>query len=102
MSFVSSHMRGISEERRALAAAHGGAGAAPDISVNVINQTSGQVGAQSQLRPDGNGGFSMDLIISQVEQGMVQRARAGRSRFMRYQEQAYGLNRAAMLARGRR
>ena len=98
-AFVSDYMRSLAEERRA---AGNAAAVAPNISINVINQTNGQVEAQGQARPDGNGGFTLDILLTQVEQGLVQRAKAGRSGLMQYQEQAYGLSRAGMLARGRR
>lgn len=99
-AFVSDYMRSLAEERRA--AGNTAAGATPNISINVINQTDGQVEAQGQARSDGNGGFTLDILLTQVEQGLVQRAKAGRSGLMQYQEQAYGLSRAGMLARGRR
>lgn len=74
----------------------------PEVTVNVINQTGSQVTAQSQLTADGNGGFTMEILLTQVEQGLVSRARSGRSALMQYQEKAYGLSRAGVLARGRR
>lgn len=75
--------------------------AAPNISINVINQTGGQVDAETQARPDGNGGFTLDVLLTQVEQGLVSRAKNGRSSLMQYQEKTYGLSRANVLARGR-
>ena len=74
---------------------------APVISLNVINQTGAQVEAQGEARPDGQGGFSLDILLTQIEQGLVSRAKNGRSSLMRYQEQAYGLGRAPVIARGR-
>ena len=74
---------------------------APNISINVINQTGGQVEAETQARPDGQGGFTLDILLTQVEQGLVARAKSGRSSLMQYQEKAYGLSRASVLTRGR-
>ena len=74
---------------------------APNISINVINRTGGQVEAETQARPDGQGGFTLDILLTQVEQGLVARAKSGRSSLMQYQEKAYGLNRASVLTRGR-
>lgn len=73
----------------------------PNISINVINQTNGQVEAQSSAKPDGNGGFTLDILVTQVEQNIVSRAKAGRSPLMQYQEKAYGMSRAGVLTRGR-
>lgn len=73
----------------------------PDISVNIINQTGVQADAQTQIRSNGNGGFTLDILLAQVEQGIVSRAKSGRSALMQYQEKAYGLSRAGVLARGK-
>lgn len=75
--------------------------AAPNISIKVINQTSSQAEAEAQARPDGQGGFTLDILLTQVEQGLVARAKSGRSSLMQYQEKAYGLSRASVLTRGR-
>lgn len=75
--------------------------AAPNISIKVINQTSSQAEAEAQARPDGQGGFTLDVLLTQVEQGLVARAKSGRSSLMQYQEKAYGLSRASVLTRGR-
>lgn len=75
--------------------------AAPAISINVINQTGGQVEAQGEARPDGRGGFTLDILLTQIEQGLVSRAKNGKSSLMQYQEKAYGLSRAGVLTRGR-
>ena len=47
------------------------------------------------------GGFTLDILLTQVEQGLVARAKSGRSSLMQYQEKAYGLSRASVLTRGR-
>lgn len=74
--------------------------AVPQISINVINNSNAQV-ESGQMRQDGNGGFSMDIIVSQVEQAIVGRMRQGKSQIAQYQEKAYGMSRAGVLARGR-
>lgn len=74
--------------------------AVPQITIKVINNSNAQVEA-GQMRQDGNGGFSMDIIVSQVEQAIVGRMRQGKSQIAQYQEKAYGMSRAGVLARGR-
>lgn len=51
--------------------------AAPNISIKVINQTSSQAEAEAQARPDGQGGFTLDILLTQVEQGLVARPNPG-------------------------
>lgn len=72
----------------------------PVINLNIENNSNADVQA-GQMKQDGNGGFTMDIIISQVEQGIVGRMKQGKSQIAHYQEQAYGMNRAAVLSRGR-
>lgn len=74
---------------------------APQVNINIDNRTGAEVEAQGQARPDGNGGFTLDIMLAQVEQGLVTRAKSGKSQLFQYQETAYGLGRAAVLARGR-
>lgn len=74
--------------------------ATPQITINVINNSNAQVEA-GQMRPDGNGGFSMDIILSQLDSGLAGRMRQGKSQTMQYIEKTYGLGRAGVLARGR-
>ena len=74
---------------------------APQVNINIDNRTGADVEAQGQARPDGNGGFTLDIMLAQVEQGLVTRTKAGKSQLFQYQETAYGLGRAAVLARGR-
>lgn len=88
-------------EAKSSAPVYAAGGEAPVVNINVINHTGAQVEAQGQARPDGKGGFTLDIVLAQVEQGLVQRAKAGKSQLMQYQETAYGLGRAGVLARGR-
>lgn len=74
---------------------------APQVNINIDNRTGAEVEAQGQATPDGNGGFTLDIMLAQVEQGLVTRAKSGKSQLFQYQETAYGLGRAAVLARGR-
>lgn len=53
------------------------------------------------MRQDGSGGFTMDIILSQVDAGLAGRMRQGKSQTMQYIEKTYGLGRAGVLARGR-
>lgn len=77
-----------------------GSSSAPPVNINIINESNAQVQA-GQMRQDGNGGFTVDILVSQVEQTMVNRAKQGKSQLMDYQRQTYGLDRARVLARGR-
>ncbi len=79
--------------------AQGGA-IAPQIAVNIINNSPAQV-ESGPMKRDGNDGFSMDVIISQVEQGIVGRMKQGKSQIAQYQEKTYGMNRASVIARSR-
>lgn len=78
----------------------GSGGAMPVVNINIENNSNAQVQA-GQMKSDGNGGFSLDIIVSQVEQAMVGRAKQGKSQLMQYQEKTYGMNRAGVIARGR-
>lgn len=78
-----------------------GGNATPVVNINISNATGAEVEAQGQARPDGKGGFSLDILLSQVEQGLVARAKSGKSQLMQYQEKAYGMGRAPVIARGR-
>lgn len=79
-----------------------GAGGTSHVTVNVVNQTSTPVEAEAQATPDGNGGFDLTMILREVDRGMVGLAKSGRSSFTQMIEKSYGLNRAGVLARGRR
>lgn len=80
---------------------YAGGNATPVVNINIANATGAEVEAQGQARPDGKGGFSLDILLSQVEQGLVARAKSGKSQLMQYQEKAYGMGRAPVIARGR-
>ncbi len=96
---ISNHMDSFFEVNRQLAESR--QSETPNISVNINNQTGAQVDAQSKVTSDGNGNYSLEILLSQVEQGLVTRARSGKSQLMQYQEKTYGMNRASVLARGR-
>lgn len=72
-----------------------------DVTVNVINQTSQNVEAQTQTRQDANGGISLDIILKQVDSGMAGLARQGKSQFGAFMQKAYGLDRAGTIMQGR-
>ena len=74
---------------------------APEVTVNVINNTGQQVQAQTTAAPDGQGGLNIEVVLDQVEAGMVQRDNAGRSRFANHLDRTRGLSRAGRLYRGR-
>lgn len=73
----------------------------PEVTVNVINNTGQQVQAQTTAAPDGQGGLNIEVVLDQVEAGMVQRDNAGRSRFANHLDRTRGLSRAGRLYRGR-
>lgn len=73
----------------------------PEVTVNVINNTGEQVQAQTTAAPDGQGGLNIEVVLDQVEAGMVQRDNAGRSRFANHLDRTRGLSRAGRLYRGR-
>ena len=73
----------------------------PEVTVNVINNTGQQVQAQTTAAPDGQGGLNIEVVLDQVEAGMVQRDNAGRSRFANHLDRTRGLSRAGLLYRGR-
>lgn len=73
----------------------------PEVTVNVINNTGQQVQEQTTDAPDGQGGLNIEVVLDQVEAGMVQRDNAGRSRFANHLDRTRGLSRAGRLYRGR-
>lgn len=73
----------------------------PTVNVNIQNNAQNAEVQAGQMRPDGNGGFTMDIIVSQIEQAMVGNAKRGKSPLQQYQQQAYGMNRAGVIARGK-
>lgn len=73
----------------------------PEVTVNVINNTGQQVQEQTTAAPDGQGGLNIEVVLDQVEAGMVQRDNAGRSRFANHLDRTRGLSRAGRLYRGR-
>ena len=79
----------------------GGWNTTPVVNIKVINESGSPVAAQSEAVANGSGGFDLEVIIGQVEQGLVSRAKQGKSQLMQYQQAAYGLDRANVLARGR-
>lgn len=73
----------------------------PNVSVNIINNTGQQVQAQTETRQAVNGGLNLDVILQQVDKGMVGLAKSGKSQLANYMQKAYGLNRAGTLMQGR-
>lgn len=76
--------------------------AGSDVTVNVINNTSQPAQAQAQATPNQQGGLTIDVILDQLESGMVQRDLAGKSRFGNYLDSTRGLSRAGASYRWRR
>lgn len=74
----------------------------PEVTVNVINNTGQQVQAQTTAAPDGQGGLNIEVVLDQIESGMVQRDAAGRSRFANHLDRTRGLSRAGAAYRSRR
>lgn len=73
----------------------------PIFNVNIVNESGSPMQAQGEATPNSSGGFDIDIIVSQLEQKIVDRAKHGKSQLMQYQETAYCMSRAGVLARGR-
>ncbi|HJA77550.1 MAG TPA: hypothetical protein H9774_11970 [Candidatus Desulfovibrio gallistercoris] len=78
-----------------------GAAAMPEITVNVINQTSQNVEAQTEKRQDSNGNMNLDIIITQVDSALAARIRNGKSAIGQTMQKTYGLDKATTIMRGR-
>ncbi|WP_304736499.1 phage tail tape measure protein, partial [uncultured Desulfovibrio sp.] len=79
------YMKFIAEQRQAVK---------PQVTVNIINQTGQQMQAQTKTTPDGQGGMNMDIVLTQIEAGIVQRDAAGRSQLINHIDRTRGLSRA--------
>jgi hypothetical protein len=75
--------------------------AAPVIQVNpvVINNTGKDVQAETNVTPNNSGGINMEVILTQIEQGMVKRDVSGKSAFGNHLDKTRGLSRAGSLYR---
>ena len=78
-----------------------GAAAMPEITVNVINQTSQNVEARTEKRQDSNGNMNLDIIIQQVDSALAARIRNGKSAIGQTMQKTYGLDKATTIMRGR-
>ena len=78
-----------------------GAAAMPEITVNVINQTSQNVEAQTEKRQDSNGNMNLDILITQVDSALAARMRSGKSAIGQTMQKTYGLDKATTIMRGR-
>ena len=72
------------------------------MTIVINNQSGTNVEAQGGVKDDGNGNFSFEILLTQVQQGIVAQAKAGRSPLMNYVDQTRGLSRANVLQRARR
>lgn len=84
------YMKFIAEQRQTMK---------PQITVNVINKTGQQVQAQTTAAPDGQGGMNMEIVLTQIEAGIVQRDAAGKSQLINHLDRTRGLSRAGRLYR---
>lgn len=84
------YMKFITEQRQSIQ---------PEITVNVINQTGQAMQARTQTSPNGQGGLNLDILLTQVEAGIVQRDVAGRSQLVNHLDRTRGLSRAGRLYR---
>lgn len=75
--------------------------AAPDVTVNVINQTGQNVTAQTERQQDASGNVNFNVILQQVDGGLAGLARSGKSKFATVLEKRNGLDRANVLMQGR-
>lgn len=93
--------RMIAEMNEALREERQNSGNMPVVNVNIQNSAPNTDVQAGQMRPDGNGGFTLDVMVMQVEQAMVGHMKQGKSPIAQYQERAYGMSRAGVIARGR-
>lgn len=84
------YMKFIAEQRQTMK---------PQITVNVINKTGQQVQAQTTAASDGQGGMNMEIVLTQIEAGIVQRDAAGKSQLVNHLDRTRGLSRAGRLYR---
>ena len=84
------YMKFIAERRQSIP---------PEITVNVINQTGQAMQARTRTSPHSQGGLNLDILLTQVEAGIVQRDMAGRSRLVDHLDRTRGLSRAGRLYR---
>jgi hypothetical protein len=76
-----------------LAAAGGGYGAAPNVTVRVVNNGSPVSAKQGATTSDGRGGFNVEVILDQIDEGLAQRAANGRGKFIGALQGSYDLRR---------
>lgn len=77
-----------------LPAANGGSGAAPNISISIINNSSTALsGTQGQTRSDGQGGFSIDMLVNEIEQHVASNIKNGNSPIAQQLEQSHNVRR---------
>ena len=76
-----------------------GLGFAPRITVNLINQSGQQLQARASARPDGQGGWNVEVMLDQIEAGLVKRDAAGRSVLMNHVDRTRGTSRSGGLYR---
>lgn len=73
--------------------------AAPEIVIQINNNTSQPMQAKTTSTPNGQGGFNIEIVLDQLEMSMVQRDSSGRSRFANHYDRTRGLSRAGSLYR---
>jgi lambda family phage tail tape measure protein len=65
--------------------------AAPVVNLKLVNNGPPMDAQQGQTTPDGRGGWNVELILDAVDEGMAQRASAGRGKFMGVLAGSYGV-----------
>jgi hypothetical protein len=81
--------------RQALGGASGVAGGAPRVTVNVQNYSKAEV--ETRESQDGQGNFSMDMIIKDIERGIAKNINAGNSPVGHAMARNFQLDRAGAL-----
>ncbi|MDD4926933.1 MAG: phage tail tape measure C-terminal domain-containing protein [Methylotenera sp.] len=65
----------------------------PTININIVNAPADTQAKTSQPRPDGNGGFSLDIIFEKMDGYLAQKVMRGDGQAAQAMEKQYGLNR---------
>lgn len=74
-------------------------GAAPNVTVNLINNSKNDLEASASAQSDGKGGWNIEIMLDQIESGLVKRDAAGRSALMNHVDRTRGISRAGGLYR---
>jgi tape measure domain-containing protein len=77
----------------------GGSSNGGQLNVQIINQTTKPVEAQTSANQNSNGGFDLQVLIREIDSGLAQRQSAGASKFDKNIRATYQLNNAQSIYR---